>query len=173
MKKVAVVILLMIFLSSCTVQKKMSPWIFIERVEKNDKNIAFDTGNSFYENEDFVCYATYADMSGFCVEILTDESGNSKKISLACMQTDKTDKFISFSKSVIETYSPDDSADEVIKSLFGNKKINNVFAYHSTQWYDYSAILSENGFYFSVASKKLMPQSEVEFSLKPNDIIEY
>ena len=173
MKKIAFIIALAMFLSSCTVQEKMSPWIFIERVNKNDNNIIFDVNDSFYSNESFVCYASYNGKKGFCVEIPVDENGNSEKISLACADSDKTDEFVLFSKCIINTYSPDDSVDDVLNHLFENIEINNEFIHYETQWYDYSATFSEHGLYFSVESRKISPRSEVEFSLKPNDIVEY
>lgn len=173
MKKIACLMLAFFILTSCSVQEKMSPWIFTERIQKTDKNISIDTDNSYFENGDYVFYASYADDVKFIFEISTDEHGNSDKISLACTQTDKTDEFVLCAMRTIEAYAPDDSADEVMQNLFSNKEPNDKCIYYDTQWYSYAAVLSEKGLFFSVESKKLIPQSEVEFSLKQNDIVEY
>lgn len=173
MKKIACLVLVFLALTACSVQEKMSPWIFTERIQETDKSISIDTENSYYENGNFVCYASYKDNVRLVFEISTDEHGNSDKISLACTQTDKTDEFVLCAMNVVEAYAPDDSADEVIKNVFLKRELSGKCVYYDTQWHSYAAVLSENGLYFSAESKKLIPQSEVEFSLKQNDIVEY
>lgn len=171
MKRAVCIFFSLLFLTACSVQEKVNPQIFIERIQKNNKNIAVE--NSFYEDAAFVCFAVYNGNTDIVFEIETDEQKNAKKISLACSQTDKADDFISCAECIIKTYAPDDDSGQVIKELFSQKEINGKFNYYETQWYSYSSVLSENGLYFSAEIKKLVPQTEVEFSLKQNDIVTY
>ena len=173
MKRIAALLPVFVTLTACSVQEKMSPWIFVERMRQTDKNLVIDTENSFFENEKMVCYAVYADKTKLVFEISTDEHGNSDKISLACVQTDKAADFVLCAKSIASVYSTEDDSDNVAKELFGTKELSDECRYYETQWRSYAAVLSENGLYFSVESKKLVPQTEVEFSLKQNDIVEY
>ncbi len=172
MKRIISVFILLILLSSCSVQENMSPHIFVGRLQKVDDSIVIDIDNMFSENGKYVCYGKYAQTADVVFQMTVNEQGSIKKISLACNQKDKADLFIECVKSVIDIYS-DDGSETVKNSLFVKKKISDECIYYDTQWYSYSAVLSENGLFFSAESKKLSPQSEVEFSLKPNDIVEY
>lgn len=171
MKRAVCILLSLLFLTACSVQEKFNPQIFIERIQKCNKNITVE--NTFYEDDVFVCFAVYNDNTDIVFEIETDEHENAKKISLACSQTDKADEFILCTNSIIDICAPDDDSGQVIKELFSERKLSNKFRYYETQWHSYSAVLSESGLYFSAESKKLVPQSEVEFSLKQNDIVVY
>lgn len=175
MKKILVMInlVLIAFLTACSVQEKVSPDIFIERLSERNENFVFDTENCFVEDKKYVFFAKYDIVIDTVFEITTDEQENAEKISLACVQTDKAESFISCTKKVIETYSPDDNADEIITALFDNTKLDEKNRYFETQWHSYSAALSKNGLFFSVKNKKLIEESSVEFSLKENDIVEY
>jgi hypothetical protein len=148
----------------------MSPELFFKRFEKYDSNLSIS--NSFYENNSFICYSLYHNAE-IIFDISTDGKNNSIKINLACTDTDKVNEFVDCCESVIRIYSPDDNVQDIIDNLFEYKKINNEFRYYDTRWHTYSSTLSDNGMYFSVSNKKLMPESEVEFSLKQNDIVEY
>ncbi len=172
MKRIISVIVMLLMLSSCSQQINLNPYIFFERLEKADKNLVAETENIFSQDGNYVCYAKYCDTVNTAFQLYTDDDGNVKKISLACNQADKADLFIECVKSVISVYS-DDETETVINSIFKEKKISNECLYYDTQWYSYSAILSEKGLFFSSESKKLSPQTEVELSLKPNDIVEY
>lgn len=170
MKRTVISFILILGLTACSVQENMSPELFFERLQKYDNSISIE--NSFYEDKSYVCFALYHN-ADIVFDILSDDSNNAKKINLACSDTDKINEFIDCTESVIKIYAPDDNPQEVVENLFDNKTANNEFIYYNTQWHTYSAVLSDNGLYFSVSSKKLMPESEVEFSLKQNDIVEY
>lgn len=171
MKRITVVLLLLFILTACSVQEKVNPQIFIERVQNCDENITVE--NVFFEDDVFICFADYAQKANLVFEMATDEHENVKKINLACTQTDKAEEFIYCAESVVKTYAPEDDSAKVIKDLFSSKELSGKCIYYETQWHIYSAVLSENGLYFSSESKKLVPQSDVEFSLKENDIVTY
>lgn len=173
MKRVLSLLFILLLLGACSVQEKVSPMIFMERIIKSDSNINADIDNAFYEKNNYICYAKYADKTDVVFETEADEHGNATKISLACIQTDKVDDFVNCSVNIVKTYAPDDSAQDVINNLFADRKFSDKCLYHETQWYLYSAVISEKGLFFSVENKKLNPTSKVEFSLKQNDIVEY
>lgn len=173
MKRIIAIFAVLFLLASCSLQEAVSPEIFTQRLLKADENIVPDDGMCFLNGNVYTFYFLYADCLNFVAEIHCDEQGNAKKINLACGQTDKIDLFIQCVKSFVSVYSPQENAGEITASLFAEKKTDGKFSFYETQWYIYSALLSENGLYFSTESKKLSPQSEVELSLKPNDIVEY
>lgn len=160
------------FLSSCSLQEKVSPEIFIERLCAADENFIFDGESLFCGDGTYTYYITYSDLP-LVAEIRIDGDENSKKINLACGETDKVELFIKCVESVIRVYSPDENIEEIHKEIFPLQESENSFYYYETKWYKYSSVLSEKGLYFSTENKKISPQSEVELSLKPNDIVDY
>lgn len=175
MKKIIIVInaVLIVFLAACSVQEKVSPDIFVERLSAANDSFVFETESCFIDGNKAVFFAKYNNEIDTVFEITEDEQGNAEKISLACTQADKAELFISCVKNVIETYSPDDNSDEILTALFEKIINDGKNKYYETQWHSYSAVFSKEGLFFSVKNKKLIKESSVEFSLKENDIIEY
>lgn len=170
MKKIIISVILMLSLAACSVQENMSSELFFERFQKYDNNISINS--SFYQEESYVCFSLYHNAE-IIFEIKTDSNNNAVKINLACSETDKINEFTDCAESVIRIYSPNDTSQDIIENLFYPEKVNNEFRYFNTQWHTYSAVVSDNGLFFSVSNKKLMPENKVEFSLKQNDIVEY
>lgn len=169
MKRIFALVSVILFLSACSLQEKMSPRIFFDRLSKINIQLDMENSEQFIEGNDYVCFVSDFNSTEYVFQISVNDSGDAEKISLACNQTDKSADFVSCAKSVIQAYAPDDSADEVTASLFENGAIRQKYIYHDTQWHKYSAVASDSGFFFSVSSKKLVPAEEVELSLKPND----
>lgn len=172
MKRVIIAFVTLIFLSSCSAQEKVSPDIFIERFSAADENVTFNGNPEFCDDGKYTYYFTYAGLP-LVAEIHIDGQENAKKINLACSEAGKAELFRQCAESVICVYSPEEKADEIIDLLFRGKDRDGTFLYHETHWYTYSVVLSENGLFFSMENRKLSPRSEVELSLKPNDIVEY
>ncbi len=172
MKKIGVLIICiaMLFVSACSVQETMNPQIFLERLEKNAVNLDFSSSESFYEDNSFVCFINSNSGTEFVLELDTDDFGNVQKISLACTKTDKANEFILCAESIIKTYAPEDSCDEILADVFSNGKIDKGFMYHETQWHYYTSAAYDSAIYFSAESKKLSNEKNTEFTLKPNDI---
>ena len=165
-------VLLMMLLAACSVQEKMSPRIFLDRLF--DSGVVLpETAEIFNESGNCVCFASDEQGTEYALEIKTDESGNVKRISAACTMQEAQEKFIRLARSIINAYSPEDSADEVTKALFKSGEINGNCLYYETQWHSYSVCASDDGVFFAVESKKLAETTAVELSLKPNDKSEY
>lgn len=173
MKRIFAVFVALFMLVSCSLQEKVNSEILTERLCETDKNILPDPELCFRQGDRSTFYFTYAESLFFVAELYSDGQGNVKKINLACDNTDKIDLFVQCVKSFEDVYVPDENSDEINAALFKEKKFSGKFSFYETQWYLYSAVLSENGLYFSIENKKLSPQTEVELSLKPNDIVEY
>lgn len=173
-KTIALIIVTIAFLlSACSVQENVSPQLFMKRLQRNNENIVLNIEGAFVENNKNINFIRYKDNADFVIELTTDKQGNATKICLACVQSDKSADFKECAQSIIETYAPNDDYNKIMFSLFENENFDGKYRYFSTQWYRYSAVFSENGCFFSVDSVKLIPSSEVEMSLKENDIIEY
>ncbi len=167
MKKILLtcVSILLLMLSACSVQEKMSPLVFIERLQRADENLVVDAENMYIENNKYILFAWDEVEKAFVMEITADEDGNAKKICLACNKTSKAEKFRLSAESIIKAYAPGDNACEVLSVLMKSE-----WGYHDTQWHSYAYASGENGMFFSVKSKKLSTESDAVLSLKPNDI---
>lgn len=170
MKKTILIIFVLLFLSSCSVQEKMNSEMFIERFSKSGAELDFQNAEGFYNDEKYLCYIKNANGTELLIELFEDEESNISKITLACSDIKAQAEFISCAKHIIETFSFDDSADSVLKEICKDGKINNEFSYYETQWYYYSTASTENILFFSIENKKLSPPKNTEFTLKPNDI---
>ena len=166
MKKFLVLIPLLLFLSACSVQETVSPYLLVSRLEKAVPEAVFDADGMFYENEKAVVYADYGG-SRFAIEMTCDSEGRVKKISLACNDTDKAECFYSFAGNIVSVYAPDEKYDGISKNLYCGKQ----FSYYETQWYSYSFSSAVSGFYFGIENKKLSPAKDIGLTLKPNDIV--
>lgn len=163
----------LIFFNSCSVQENMSCKIFFERFAKQTDDFDFKNSEQFLENNNYICFANDKSGDEYVFELLLNESGDINKISLACNKTDKAENFINYIKQIIFVYAPKENADEIVASLTENGKIPNKITYHETQWHSWCSYSDEKGMYFSVTNKKLVEQTTVEFSLKPNDKIDF
>ena len=153
MKKIIILLISLSFImNACSVQERMSPEIFFERLSEISDEYLLDDKECFYE-----------DMK--CVYFLKDIY----KISFACDETDKAEKFIEYIKDIITAYSPQENADEVVKSLTVNGKPDKGFSYYETKWYSWTVYSDENGVFFSVTNNKVNEKTTAEYSLKPND----
>ena len=173
MKKIVSLLLLITFLSSCSVQEKVNINLLTERLCQYDESFIINESLSFSQENYNTVFFSYGGEKDFVMETHADGQGNTKKINLACNSTDKIDLFSQCVKSIISVYAPDEDSGKITDELLKNKETGNGVIYYETKWYSYSARLSEGSIYFSVENRKLSPRSEVEFSLKQNDITEY
>ena len=173
MKRIALLILSLMLLASCSAQEKVNINILTGRLCEYDEFFVIDEALSFSEESSDTVFFEYGGENGFVMETRADGQGNTEKINLACSSTDKIDLFTQCVKSVISVYAPDEASDEIIKELFKKRGSDTGIGYYETKWYSYSAGLSGDCLYFSVENRKLSPRSEVELSLKQNDIVEY
>lgn len=175
MKKTAIISFFMasiLFLEACSVQEKMSPQIFFERLAKIDSRLCFDASEQFFEGNEYVCFVSDVNSNCFAFQISVNNSGDCEKISVAAEKID-AQSFISCVKSIIQTYAPDDDAENITEKLFSGGKISTEYVYIDSQWHSYSAAGNNGCFYFGVSSKKLVAESGVELSLKPNDKVDF
>ena len=173
MKKIISIFFVIKLLTSCSVQEKMSPEIFIERLNKEYLLINSDSFDDFLSDNKYFCFFTNKNNSEFLIELNINDNIDITKISLACMQVDKENDFINLAESIINVYSNNVLSQDVINNLFENGKIKKDIKYYDTQWHLFTASADENGLYFSITNKKLNPREEVLLSLKSNDRITF
>lgn len=162
-----VLILLIPILQSCSVQEKMNPQIFFERFLQINKNFVFDTSEQFFDGNEFVCFVDDLNGKSFVFQLSSDDYGDCKKISVCAEKTERN-IFKECVESIIRVYAPEDNPKNIIDSLYSDGN-NQKIRYFETQWHIYSAVEENETCYFSVSSKKLASESEVDLSLKPND----
>lgn len=173
MKKIIILLMLFIFLASCSSQEKININLLTERICRYDELFVVDDSLSFSQENTHTVFFTYGIEQDFVMETCDDKQGNTEKINLACTCTDKIDLFVNCIKSVVSVYAPEEDCNKIIKELFKTKELNGIFNYFETKWYSYSVRLSEEYLYFSVENRKLSPKNETQLSLKQNDIVEY
>ncbi len=156
---------LMFVFYGCTVQEKMNPMIFTDRFSTLMNNeITID--ESFTESGRHIIF--FSDKSGeeYVCEMLTDKSDNIKKICLASNSASKAESFEYIFEKVLKVYAPNEITSEIIPVLF-KKKWN----YHTSQWYRYAGVISDEGIFASIENLKLSTQSDAQMTLKQSDII--
>lgn len=162
-----------ILFSSCSVQENMSPAIFLNRLSKQTDVFDFENSEQFIDDNKYICFVNDNTGKEHVFELSLTETGDINKISLACIKTDKAENFISYIRQIIFVYAPEENENEIINSITENGKITDKIKYYETQWHSWCSYADKNGFYFSVTNKKLVEQTTVEFSLKPNDKIDF
>ena len=175
MKKVVIIIALfcMAFLSSCTVQDKMSPEIFIDRLSARSEIFNCESAEFLYDDTDCVCFTDDIYGTEYVFNFGISDKGYINKISFACNEKDKAENYILCLKDVIAVYSPDESSENVINELTTNGKMKEGFSYYTTQWYLWSSYADDNGLFVSVTNKKIKETETAELSLKPNDKVSF
>lgn len=167
MKRIIILeILILLVLSACTVQEKVSPELYISRLTENADGFSVLSENIFYENKECYCFIKGDDGSGYALQIEADTGKNIKKICLAGMKTDKTDDFKMIAETLVKTYAPDEAIEDIKAALFKNE-----LDYYNSQWYRYSSAVTENGIFFSVENMKISTDSDAELTLKQNDLV--
>lgn len=158
------VITVMFMLCACTVQEKMNPMMFAERFLSVMNNEIF-IEESFKDNGRYIMF--FSDKSGeqFVCELLTDNSDTIKKICLVSNNTNKTESFEYFFGKIVNVYAPNEIPSEIIPVLFKNK-----WNYHSSQWYRYACVISDEGIFASIENIKLSTESDAQLTLKQSDI---
>lgn len=163
---ISVMLLNIIFIfCACTVQEKMNPMIFIRHFTDSSGE-EFSIEESFDDNGRYIIFFSDKNSEKYVCELETDTFGNIKKICLAGNNTSKAERFEYLFKKVLDVYAPNENPDEIIPDLFKNK-----WNYVSTQWYDYSYIVSDEGMFASIENKKLATESDARLTLKQSDII--
>ncbi len=173
MKKFVFLLIILITLSGCSVQKTMNAKIFMDRLSEVNDFLIIENPEILTDESASFCFVTSKNGTDFLFEFLENDNGNIKKISFSCIKTEKAEDFVLYVRDIISVYSPNENTDEIIMNLTENGKIKQGINYFENQWYLYCANADENGLFFSVTNKELFPQSSVEFSLKPNDRIEF
>ena len=154
-------------------QKTMNPRIFLERLSVRNASLILKNPEIFSDDSSVFCFINDIKGTELLFEFSVDEAGNIKKIGFSCGETEKAEDFIEYIRDVVSVYSPDENSDKIIMSLTENGKLKNGMNYFENQWYLCCSNADKNGLFFSVANKELMPLSEVEFSLKPNDRVDF
>lgn len=161
-----IILFLIIILSSCSVQEKMNPIIFMERFKENYPEFIISENDYFVENNNYICFFSDNGDTDYALKIYTDADENIKKICLACSETDKTERIKFVCEAIVKTYAPHENSELIINSLFADER-----NYHNSQWYRYTSSLIEGTAYFSVENMKIATDTDAGLTLKENDII--
>lgn len=169
MKKTAVIITLLIIflLSGCSVQERVSPLILIDRLSKQSSEIFFDPQQTFFEDNTFICFIEYKNISNITVKMHTSEDSSVKKISV---YSTFDNHILELIKLLIKIYSPKENSEKICEELIKNA---DSFKYYNGKEYTYSLFISDESIYFEVFNKNLSEYTIPELTLKPNDRIKY
>ena len=175
MKKYTVIILMLSFvlMCGCSVQEKMNSDLFFERLSALNNEFDYENIEIIYDDKNCVCFAKDKNSIDYIFEFGTNDTDDINKISFACNKTDKAENFVKYIGDIISVYAPKENKVEIIYALTENGKIKPSYTYYETQWYYWSAFSDKNGLYFSVINKKISQPLSVQYSLKPNDKIEF
>ena len=169
MRKFCVLLFMMIFLCGCSIQEKMNPDLFFERLSLITDDFDYENADMIYDKNNCICYIKDLNSTEYVFEFCINEFCEINKISFACNNTDKAENYIKYIKDIISVYSPKENSNEIMNEITENGKIKPSYTYYESQWYYWSSYNDKNGLYFSVINKKLSEPVTVLYSLKPND----
>lgn len=166
MKKSLILLMfcVLIIFASCSKQEKMNTEIFMERFARLSPQ-SFSAEEKFSYNGKDIVFLKDNGGTEFVFEFTDDEYGNIKKICLAVNETDKADLMNYYCGLTVNAYAPNEDAKAVISTLF-----KNTLDYHSTQWYRYSSVKSDDALFFSIENMRYSTESDAQLTLKENDI---
>ena len=172
---IAPLLLALTLLSACTVQDTMNPEIFARRLCKRENFTVTNETDMIFDGEKALCFAQSQAGTQVLFGLITRESGEITSVS-ACVdfsagKQKKTaaDDFIIACGECIAVFAPDDAqnSEDIYSALSLTDTLpEEKTAYHDTQWYRYTLIVTGTGAYFSVESKRAVPDSAVEYSLR-------
>lgn len=143
----------------------MSPEIFLERLANSNAALTVAFDERYYENDKCICFVRDEGETEYVLSMSVDGNGNVKKVEAASTATDKAAAFVSLAENIVRIYSPDEDAETIVAGLFPNGKIPDKCADYDTQWYEYSALADENGFFFSADALALGEHSVPDLTL--------
>lgn len=161
----SLIIILSCVLSSCSLQKEMTPEIFLERLSSADESLTVDFEGRYYLNERCFCFVKDEGMTEYLLVMHTDKDGSVKTVSLTSTATDKTAAFISLAERITAVYSPDDASDAVVANVFLHGEIPKENVYYDTRWHEYTALANEYAMYFAIDDLSLGERTVPELTL--------
>lgn len=167
-RKIISVIILILFLSSCSVQERASPEILKSRIEKNYPEFVFEN-SGYYLNDCFYIFAVFRN-SNIAFKIAADENNIANKISLSFEMNDNIKELSEIIKPVIETFSPKEECEIIIEELINAEE---GFRYSYGKEYTYSLAVNGKSVFFDVFNNRLSGYTVPELTLKPNDKTPY
>ena len=160
----AIILILVLVLSSCSVQERISPEIFKSRTEKNYPEFVFEN-EGYYLNDYFYIFAVY-NGSDIVFKIAVDENNTANKISISFEMNDNIKEISDIIKPVIEIFSPNEDCKKIADELI-NKE--GEFRYSYGKEYSYSLAVNGKNIYFDVFNNRLSDYTVPELTLKQHD----
>ncbi len=156
---------ILFFLSSCSVQKNISPQIFTQRITEKSTDFIIEN-QAFYYKDDYIVFADY---KGFdvVIKLKTDENNNICKLCLSIVENIKTEELEDLISIIIDVYTPDEQKDIILNEL--HKEASN---YYQGKEHIYSLINDKN-IYFEVIDIPLSGYTYPELTLKSNDRMQF
>lgn len=169
MKKIslAISLLLILLLPSCTVQERVSPLIFIDRLNEISADLNFISENSYYDDNVFISFLDFKDLKSIAIKMQLSDDNSIIKISLITINNSRAFELI---KLLIETYSPEEDSNVIFNELTGTEK---GFCYSFGNEYTYSVFKSDKEIYFEVFINSQSDYSVPDLTLKSNDKIKF
>lgn len=176
MRKITVFLLLtaLLLLNACTVQENMNADIFAERFCNRSGCVAGHEGIVFSGNK-ALCFVQSENGTQLLLGARIQESGEATSVSVSTDFTFASDvskartDFVEACENAVAVFAAGDYPDyaSVFSALAGGDTLpEDHTAYHDTQWYRYALIVTADSGYFSVESKRAVPDTGVEFSLR-------
>lgn len=166
--KLAAVIALILFLSSCSVQERTNPEIIKSRIENSYPEFVFEN-DGYYLNDYYYAFAGYKNCD-IAFKIRTNENNVANKISISFEINENISEIAEVIRPVIEIFSPNEDCDKIVNELIDTEK---AFSYSYGKEYSYSLAVNEKNVYFEVFNNRLAEYSVPDLTLKENDRITF
>lgn len=155
MKKILIILLVFVFLTSCSEQSNMSNDIFFERL-----GTEYIFENKIVNENEVICF-----YKNFVLRSENNDNGDIVSISITCDDANKKSEFLGFAREIIAIFASDEDYDDILNSFVNE----NILSTKETEWYTYQYFQNEHGIFLSVNNNKINPQTLPEYSLKSNE----
>ncbi|GEM_PF-6075373 len=169
-KLIPVFVAVCLLFSSCSRQEGVNPLIFTQRYANSIDEFEAYSDKAFFDDDVYHCLFV-SSAENFMLNLYRNDSNVVYEASIFCESKEISERMKNASIKLIEAFTDDEPAENIFETLVQHE--GGKPAYLDNQWFSYSLIISENGYYFSVYDNLLQKYSVPELTLKENDLAGY
>lgn len=158
---IAPLVIAVILMSSCSVQKNVNPNILSERLAECSEDFIIENQGYYYKDDYFVM-AEYKGIKTV-LKMKTDKNQNVNKVCLSVNEKLNNEEINNLAGMIIEVYAPDEEKINMLNELNGKKSGS---CYGKEHIY---TLIIDNNTYFEILNIPLSDYTKPELTLKPND----
>lgn len=170
-KRFIAVLLLCLLLGGCTAQHEMNAEMFLSRLCKSKEYSYDELGGTPQKDGKAYAFVTNSKGARFAYGFDCDADGEVTKIGFNTERRN-AEGFLAAIADCCNIFAPDDADSfALMKESLGLSRglPKTATEYYSSSWYLYSLVVTDATAYFAVESKRSLPDSSAEYTLRVNE----